>query len=159
MIRCEECGYDLRGCKRIGRCPECGVEFDQETLRADQERSYRRITFALKVIAVAVFIYVVNALLWIVLDDLLRVGHTALMLATVLIGIPGGLLLLLAFSLVLLQLQRRNRLHRLYYDRRQARLIPDDTRFWISFNWTGIAFGMAVCLDNPLWHWVLRSFR
>ena len=112
MIRCEECGYDLRGCKRIGRCPECGVEFDQETLRADQVRSYRRITFVLKVIAVAVSIYVVNALLWIVLEDLLRVGHTPLMLATVLIGIPGGLLLLLAFSLVLLQLQRRNRLHR-----------------------------------------------
>ena len=158
MIRCEECGYDLRGCKRIARCPECGGEFDQETLRADQERSYRRITFLLKVIAVAVSIYVANALLWIVLEDLLRVGHTPLMLATVLIGIPGGMLLLLAFSLVLLHLQRRNRLHRPYYDPRQARLIPDETRFWISFNWIGIAFGMAVCWGNPLWHWVLRCF-
>lgn len=159
MIRCEECGYDLRGCKRIARCPECGVEFDQETLRADQERSYRRITLGLKVIAVAVSIYVVNALLWIVLEDLLRVGNTPLERYIVLIGIPGGMLLLLAFSLVLLQLQRTNRLHRPYYDPRQARLIPDETRFWISFNWIGIAFGMAVCLGNPLWHWVLRCFR
>lgn len=158
MIRCEECGYDLRGCKRIGRCPECGVEFDQETLRADQERSYRRITFALKVIAVAVSIYVVNALLWIVWEDFLRVENTALKLITVLIGIPGSALLLLAFSLVLLQLQRRNRLRRPYYDARQARLIPDDTRFWISFNGIGIAIGIAVLLSNQQWHWVLRCF-
>lgn len=159
MIRCEECGYDLRGCTRIGRCPECGSEFDQELLRADQERSYQRITFAFKAIAVAVSIYVVNALLWIISEDLLRVGPTPLMMGTVLIGIPGGAALLLAFSLVLLHLQHMNRLRRPFTDPRQARLVPAHTQFWISFNAIGIAMGMAVCWGNPLWHWVLRSFR
>jgi|GEM_PF-3061281 len=159
MIRCEECGYDLRGCKRIGRCPECGVEFDQETLRADQERSYDRITLALRVIAVAVSVYVVNALLWVVWEDLLRVQNTTLELVTVRIGIPGGALLLLALGLVLLQLQRRNRLHRPCTDVRQARLIPIQTRFWIAFDLCGLLFGMTICWGNPLWHWVWRCFR
>lgn len=159
MIRCEECGYDLRGCRQIGRCPECGVEFDQESLRTDQARSYRRITIGLKVIAVAVCLYVANALLWIVSEDLLRIGNTPLLLSTVLIGIPGGALLLTAFSLVLLRLQHRNRRRRPYSDPRQARLVPDKTRFWISFDAIGIAIGLAVCWGNPLWHWVLRCIR
>ena len=159
MIRCEECGYDLRGCTRIGRCPECGSEFDQELLRADQERSYQRITIAFKAIAVAVSIYVVNALLWIISEDLLRVRNTPLMKYIVLIGIPGGLFLLLLFSLVLLHLQHTNRLCRPMTDPRQARLVPAQTQFWISFNAIGIAIGMAVCWGNPLWHWILRCFR
>ena len=156
MIRCEECGYDLRGCKQIARCPECGGEFDQETLRADQDRSHRRITFGLKVIAIAVSLYVLNALLWIVREDLLRVEYSPLDRYIVLIGIPGGAALLLAFSLVLLRLQHRNRLRRPCSDPRQARLLPDQTLFWIAFNYVGLIFGMAVCWGNPLWHWVLR---
>ncbi len=159
MIRFEECDYDLRGCTQSERCPECGVEFDQDLLRADQNRSDRGITFGLKLIAVAVSVYMVNALLWIISEDLLRVAPTPLMLGTVLIGIPGGAALLLAFRLALLRLQHGNRLRRPHSDPRQARLIPDETRFWISFNAIGIALGMAVCSGNPLWHWVLRCFR
>jgi hypothetical protein len=26
--KCVECGYDLRGIGRTGRCPECGLPFD-----------------------------------------------------------------------------------------------------------------------------------
>ena len=159
MIRCEECGYDLRGCTRFGRCPECGSEFDQELLRADQERSYQRITFALKAIAVAVSIYLVNALLWIITEDILRVGNIPLERYIVLIGLPGGAVLSVAFSLVLLHLQHTNRLRRPFTDPRQARLVPAQTQFWISFNAIGIAIGMAVCWGNPLWHWVLRCIR
>ena len=109
-------------------------------------------------IAVAVSIYVANALLWIVLEDLLRVGNIPLERYIVLIGMPGGAALLLAISLVLLHLQRRNRLRRPITDLRQARLMPDQTRFWIAFNLYGLMFGMAVCWGNPLWHWVLRCF-
>ncbi|MCC7408905.1 MAG: hypothetical protein IT442_12590 [Phycisphaeraceae bacterium] len=27
---CQACGYDLRGSARIGRCPECGAEYDMK---------------------------------------------------------------------------------------------------------------------------------
>ncbi|MCC7204743.1 MAG: hypothetical protein IT441_06660 [Phycisphaeraceae bacterium] len=30
---CEACGYDLRGSARVGRCPECGAEYDMKVGR------------------------------------------------------------------------------------------------------------------------------
>ena len=62
---CRKCGYDLMGLPRIGRCPECGNEFDKRTgqgiLTGQAERMQRgdRIMARLRTIFLFVLALVV----------------------------------------------------------------------------------------------------
>ena len=77
----------------------------------------------------------------------------------VVIGIPGGAALLVAFGVVLLRLQHMNRHGRPCTDPRQARLIPEKTSFWITFNMIGLPIGLFMCWANPIWHHFLGFLR
>lgn len=159
MVLCEQCGYDLRGSAMRGNCPECATEYDQDVLRADQTRSYRTVTTGLKVMAVLAVLYLANGVCWVVAEDFLNVSAGPAARVTVLIGIPGGAALLLAFALLLLRIQHMNRLNRPYTDIRQARLIPSETRFWITLNIVVFTLGLFLSWGNPVWKALLRFLR
>ncbi len=158
MVRCDECGYNLCGSPIDGECPECGTQYDQVVLIADQEKSHRSITAGLRIVGVLAALYLANSVAWVISEDVMHVSGGWLELI-VLIGLPGGAALLLAFALLQLRLQHMNRLNRPVTDIRQARLIPEDTRWWIGFIYITLLPGLFFSWGNPCWHALLRMLK
>lgn len=161
-VFCGQCGYDLRGSPEQGACSECGAQYDQEELRRDQGRSFPRMTLALKFLAVFVVLVVLNALAWIIVEDFVRIRAPGrLELIMVLIGIPGTLLLWVIWAFLLLRLERATSIRERRFPGNlvQWRLLPQQVRFWITFNGIGLVLAGFVGVCNPIWKILLMSIR